>query len=75
MILEDSEMLGLSNIPVEVQNNDGRDGKTPFHLSEVEKRHITRVLEHTKGNKSEAARLMNIGLATLYRKIDEYGLK
>lgn len=31
-----------------------------------------RVLEYTKGNKTEAARLLKIGLTTLYRKIEEY---
>jgi transcriptional regulator with PAS, ATPase and Fis domain len=40
----------------------------------MEKLHIQRVLNHTKNNKAEAARLLNIGLATLYRKIEEYGL-
>jgi two-component system NtrC family response regulator len=32
------------------------------------------VLIHTNNNKAEAARLLNIGLATLYRKIDDYQL-
>jgi two-component system, NtrC family, response regulator len=36
--------------------------------------HIQRVLNHTKGNKMAAAKLLNIGLTTLYRKIDEYQL-
>jgi two-component system, NtrC family, response regulator len=30
------------------------------------------VLHYAKGNESEAARLLNIGLTTLYRKIEEY---
>ena len=41
-------------------------------LSAMERRHIARVLEYTKGNKTEAARLLKIGLTTLYRKIEEY---
>ncbi|MEI2739363.1 MAG: helix-turn-helix domain-containing protein [Chitinophagaceae bacterium] len=32
------------------------------------------MLKHTNGNKTEAARLLNIGLTTLYRKIEEYHL-
>jgi len=32
------------------------------------------VLNYTKGNKVEAAKLLNIGLTTVYRKMEEYGL-
>jgi DNA-binding NtrC family response regulator len=46
-----------------------------FDLSSVEKLHIQRVLNYTRGNKVEAARLLNIGLTTVYRKIEEYGLE
>jgi two-component system, NtrC family, response regulator len=46
-----------------------------FDLATLEKQHITNVLTHTKGNKTETARLLNIGLTTLYRKIDEYQIK
>jgi DNA-binding NtrC family response regulator len=45
-----------------------------FDLASVEKLHIQRVLNYTKGNKVEAARLLNIGLTTVYRKMEEYGL-
>ncbi len=43
-----------------------------FDLAQVEENHIRHVLHHTSGNKTEAARLLNIGLTTLYRKIAEY---
>jgi putative ABC transport system permease protein len=43
-----------------------------YNILGMEKRHIARVLEYTKGNKTEAARLLKIGLTTLYRKIEEY---
>jgi len=44
-------------------------------LSEVEKRAISRALEVTEGNISEAARRLQVGRTTLYRKIDAYGLR
>jgi transcriptional regulator with PAS, ATPase and Fis domain len=47
---------------------------TVFDLGSVEKMHIQRVLAYTHGNKVEAAKLLNIGLTTIYRKIAEYGL-
>ena len=39
-------------------------------LKSVERNHIVKVLRHTRGNKTEAARLLKIGLTTLYRKIE-----
>lgn len=51
-------------------------GPSPtFDLAAMEKLHIRRVLAYTKGNKTEAARLLGIGLTTLYRKIEEYGIR
>ena len=41
----------------------------------IERKHILKVLQHTHGNKTETARLLKIGLATLYRKIDSYGIQ
>ncbi len=42
-------------------------------LDEVERRHILATLDHCNGNKSKAARLLQIGLKTLYRKLEKYG--
>ncbi|MGN7757952.1 sigma-54-dependent transcriptional regulator [Chryseobacterium sp. 22532] len=42
-------------------------------IRSLEKIHIQKVLQYTKGNKAEAARLLEIGIATLYRKLEEYG--
>ena len=47
-------------------------GKT---LEEVEKFYIQRALEITEGRREEAAKMLNIGERTLYRKINEYGLR
>ncbi len=44
-------------------------------LSAIEKDHIFKVLRHTGGNKTEAARLLGIGLTTLYRKLAEYQIE
>ena len=45
-----------------------------FSMQSIEKLHIQKVLNYTKGNKAETARLLEIGIATLYRKIEEFGL-
>jgi transcriptional regulator with PAS, ATPase and Fis domain len=77
IILEDSNQLTVGSLPYELQNQStSAQGNTlsAFSLASVEKLHIQRVLNHTKGNKTEAARLLDIGLTTLYRKIEEYKL-
>jgi Nif-specific regulatory protein len=43
-------------------------------LAEVERRHILRVLEAVKGNRTAAAKALAIGRNTLARKLKEYGL-
>lgn len=68
------DKISTDSLPMEllVSDNDQESGKTPFDLSVMERNHIIRVLKFTKGNKTETARLLKIGLTTLYRKIDEY---
>ena len=39
-------------------------------LDEVERRHIARVLRHTDGNVSQAARILGIDRKTVYRKLE-----
>ncbi len=77
VILCDGNELDASLLPYEfetaatVTNNPA----SAFDLSYIEKQHIQRVINHTNGNRAEAARLLNIGIATLYRKLKEYGLE
>jgi len=42
------------------------------NLFEIEKKAIFEALNKTTGNKAEAARILGIGLRTLYRKLDQY---
>lgn len=71
VILSDNNTLSVQTLPFEFQNSSSTSFST-FDLAGVEKLHIQKMLKHTNGNKTEAARLMNIGLTTLYRKIEEY---
>lgn len=77
--------LTLTDLPVEMQQQFRvKLGNTPdstveqsgqsaaMDLATIESRHIARVLNFTHGNKTETARLLKIGLTTLYRKIEEY---
>jgi len=73
VILATEKELTLASLPLDFQTSS-RKGQalSAFELSSMEKLHIQRVLNYTEGNKMAAARLLNIGLTTLYRKIEEY---
>lgn len=73
VILSEGGILDVQTLPFGERNiNLGKGGVSDFSMSEMEKQHIRHVLRYTNGNKSEAARLLEIGVATLYRKIEEY---
>lgn len=81
LIVSEGNRLTVEALPLSMQPSasssasvSSADGYAGFDLSGVEKMHIRKVLTYTKGNKTEASRLLGIGLTTLYRKIDEYGL-
>ena len=48
------------------------DGLLAGPLDEVEKKAILKALEETGGNKTQAARVLGIGLRTLHRKLKQY---
>ena len=76
MIMAEGTTLRVGDLPIEFQRENGSDGNDapPTSLDAIEKQHIAKILSYTGGNKTETARLLGIGVTTLYRKIDEYGL-
>lgn len=84
--LVDAEDLLLSNLRLpdgdhannDIQENDDKglainSEKVPLvTLSELEQQHIERILEHTGGNKSQAAKILGIERSTLDRKLKRY---
>lgn len=81
VILETETTLTPGSLPLELQQlqdetrNDATTILSAFSLAAAEKIHIQKVLNHTNGNKTETARLLNIALTTLYRKLDEYRIQ
>ncbi len=47
-------------------------GKVGMNMAEIEKAAIHKTLEETSGNKTEAAKILDIGVRTLYRKLNAY---
>ncbi|WP_241331615.1 sigma-54-dependent transcriptional regulator [Chryseobacterium arthrosphaerae] len=72
LILMDHNTLDAESLPHYAERATESDS---LSIRSLEKIHIQKVLQYTKGNKAEAARLLEIGIATLYRKLEEYGLK
>jgi len=76
VILEESNELTIETLPAELIQYSTASAKnktlSAFDLASAEKLHIQKVLNYTNGNKTETARLLNIALTTLYRKLEEY---
>ena len=74
LIVCDSEVT-REDLPIDMLSDESStQTDDSLDLKSVERNHIIKVLHHTHGNKTETARLLKIGLTTLYRKIEEYGI-
>jgi two-component system response regulator AtoC len=77
----DEHVLQLAGVggkfAADPRENAGMNGfaeKTPVSLEELEKRHISLVLQYTNSNRSHAATILNVSRKTLLNKIKRYGL-
>ncbi|MDN4011297.1 sigma-54 dependent transcriptional regulator [Chryseobacterium gambrini] len=73
LILMNDHILDAESLPRYSEKVSSENDS--FSMKSLEKEHILKVLQYTKGNKAEAARLLEIGIATLYRKLEEYHLR
>ncbi len=75
--------LTLADLPLSITGDDAPRG--PFagpskevgtrSLDELEREAIVQAMENNQGNLSDVARQLGIGRSTLYRKLDQYGLR
>ena len=77
VVLATGERIESADLPAEISGDRGPQdvlniavGTT---LAQSEKELILETLRKTGGNKTQAARLLGIGVRTLYRKLEEYG--
>jgi DNA-binding NtrC family response regulator len=79
VILTDQDTIDIDSLPIDLQQKPMESSVntvlSAFDLSSVERLHIQKVMNYTNGNKSEAARLLNIAITTLYRKLEEYKIQ
>ncbi len=74
VIMAPSESLTSDLLHLDFYNDIIDETSPTLFLADIESRYIRKALHQTNGNKTEAARLLGIGLSTLYRKIEEYQL-
>jgi len=81
VVLAKEPIIGLSELPGHFQEKEFLPAPTdhfvlPLHatLADIEREAIAQALQHSAGNRQATARSLNIGVATLYRKLKEYHL-
>jgi transcriptional regulator with GAF, ATPase, and Fis domain len=71
-----SERQALVRVERAQAANEGRSSKleidVPASMDEIERHVIEATLDYTSGDKTKAARLLNIGRKTIYRKLEQY---
>ena len=79
VVLADGSVITPGHLPRRVREVGAAEpererGGHLISLAEMEKRHIRDVLRSTRGRKGEAARILGIDRATLWRKMKRYGI-
>jgi len=73
------EVIQLDDLPRSMKQTDQVDRRAAFlpgtTLATMERELIRRTLEHTGGNRTHSAALLDIGVRTLQRKIQSYGIR
>ena len=82
-VLSNGGNVGLSDLPAEIIRSTCSDGHAQASslpvvsgtLEEAERQAIRQVLAAEDGNLSRAARRLGVSRPTLYRKLDQYGIR
>lgn len=71
-----SDQITVDSLPpfITMKKRMSKNSGVPDNLFEIEKQAILDALNKTGGNKAEAARILEIGLRTLYRKLKQYDM-
>ena len=75
VILSEGDFLTEGTLPKEFFDKKQNEQNANIRLDEVEKDHILQILKSVNGNKTKAAESLGIGLTTLYRKLQSYGVE
>ncbi len=82
-ILCQDDIIKVEHLPIELRSTTPKEPKSipqqptseeTLSLQDIERKHIIEVLEIFDGNKSKAARVLNISRSTLREKLKQYGI-
>ena len=78
-VMDEDGRLDLDDVPEEIhampeKAASGHDSLVGRPMEDIEAYYIEQALKMTEGNREEAAKLLQIGERTLYRKIDKYDI-
>jgi DNA-binding NtrC family response regulator len=71
VLLADGELLQPDHLPAEIRNAPLSPTGLHAALHAFERQHISRILSEQGGDKELTARVLNIHLATLYRRLEK----
>ncbi|MBU0987499.1 MAG: sigma-54-dependent Fis family transcriptional regulator, partial [Proteobacteria bacterium] len=74
--LAEGQVIRVKDLPSDLQKLefDSFKGEGLLSLAEIEKHHITKVLEKTSYNKGLSSKILDLPRTTFWRKMKKYGL-
>jgi transcriptional regulator with PAS, ATPase and Fis domain len=79
MATSNRKLIEVSDLPAYIVKATHQEPeirlKAGVSMTEVEKEAIRQTLIYTGGNKTKAAKILNIGLRTLHQKLNDYNLR
>jgi DNA-binding NtrC family response regulator len=73
VVLADGARVDAEDLPDEIARPARGSGASGDTLADVERAHVLAILAEEKGHREKAAKRLGIGVATLYRKLKEWG--
>lgn len=73
-LMTDDDMIDIRDLPEQLRSappQPAAEEEELLPLAEMERRYVMRVLDHFKGNKAQAAKVLGINRATVYRLLQQ----
>lgn len=78
VVMSTSDKIELADLPANIRGAEDSQPQSIDYvgmpMEDIEKEVIRKTLENTNGNRTQAAKILKIGLRTLHRKIEKYDL-